>query len=601
MNGSTPDSKQRTPRETYQTRIAARKAEDATYEREHVLLGYVRLALAIAFIAVAWLAFYRHELSAWWLLGIAAVFGVVARRHSRVLQRREQGQRAVRFFERGIARIDDKWADLPARDPEMDVAGGLFAEDLDLFRAGGLFSLLNCARTSAGEGTLASWLLEPAPRDRILSRQAAVAELRDLADLREELASCGQAEFEHLDIAALAQWGASTEPTIPAWLRWLAPALVALTLFAAVRYLITDHGLLLLIVVIVDATITFALQKRTQPLFVSAERVSDSLRLASTLIEGWEAREFSSPLLHDLHQPLQANHESASQALHRLASLTRMMEQRGNFILRILDAPLLYSVQLSGAAQAWRRRHGASLDRWLHALAELEALQSLATYSFEHPADPFPELLDGEARFEATELGHPLISDTKCVRNDVALGGETRLLLVSGSNMSGKSTLLRAVGINAVLAMAGAPVRAKSLCLTPLHIGASIRLNDSLQEGRSRFYSEILRLRTICSLAEEQPPVLFLLDELLDGTNSVDRLTGARGIAYALLESGAIGLISTHDLALTQIGDAAGVLRNVHFEERIEDGEMHFDFRLRDGVVTTRNGVALMRMVGLKV
>jgi DNA mismatch repair ATPase MutS len=187
------------------------------------------------------------------------------------------------------------------------------------------------------------------------------------------------------------------------------------------------------------------------------------------------------------------------------------------------------------------------------------------------------------------------------VRNDVTLGGDARLLLVSGSNMSGKSTLLRAVGINTVLAMAGAPVRAKSLRLTPLHIGASIRLNDSLQEGRSRFYSEILRLRAICALAEEQRPTLFLLDELLDGTNSSDRLTGARGIAQALLTSGAIGMISTHDLALTEIGASVEALRNVHFEERIEDGEMHFDFTLRDGAVTTRNGVALMRMVGLKV
>jgi DNA mismatch repair ATPase MutS len=167
--------------------------------------------------------------------------------------------------------------------------------------------------------------------------------------------------------------------------------------------------------------------------------------------------------------------------------------------------------------------------------------------------------------------------------------------------MSGKSTLLRAVGINTVLAMAGAPVRAASLRMTPLRVGASIQVNDSLQEGRSRFYSEILRLRAICALAEEQPPVLFLLDELLDGTNSSDRLTGAKGIAHALLASGAIGLISTHDLALTAIEEDAHALRNVHFEERIEDDEMHFDFKLRDGVVTTRNGVALMRMVGLKV
>ena len=157
------------------------------------------------------------------------------------------------------------------------------------------------------------------------------------------------------------------------------------------------------------------------------------------------------------------------------------------------------------------------------------------------------------------------------------------------------------MGINAVLAMAGAPVRAMSVRITPLRVGASIQVNDSLQEGRSRFYSEILRLRAICALAEERPPVLFLLDELLDGTNSSDRLTGAAGIAHALMMSGAIGLISTHDLALTAIGDGSHALRNMHFEERIENGEMRFDYKLRDGVVTTSNGVALMRMIGLKV
>jgi DNA mismatch repair ATPase MutS len=258
-------------------------------------------------------------------------------------------------------------------------------------------------------------------------------------------------------------------------------------------------------------------------------------------------------------------------------------------------------VQVAFAAEAWRHKHGRAVARWIHTLGEFEALLSLATYSYEHPSDSFPEFIEGPASFAGKELGHPLIASTQCVRNSVSIEGETRVLLVSGSNMSGKSTLLRAVGINAVLAMAGAPVRAVGLRMTPLHVGASIQLNDSLQEGRSRFYSEILRLRAICSLAEGRPPVLFLLDELLDGTNSSDRLTGAAGVAHALVTSGAIGLISTHDLALTAIGDRIHALRNVHFEERIENGEMHFDFRLRDGVVTTRNGVALMRMVGLKV
>ena len=595
------DRNEVSPREIYQGQMTARQTEAAACQRRHVLLGYVRLVLVIAGIAVVWCAFYQHLISRWWLLAIFVGFVAAARRHSAVLQKKAEAQRAVAFFERGIARIDDRWAELPPRVVEVDATGSLFAEDLDLFRRGGLFELLNTARMSAGDDALASWLLEPAERRVVLARQAAIAELHGMTELREGLAACGEADFEHLDVAALAQWASGAEPRIPAWWRWISPLLVALTIAAAVQFLTTNRGWLLLMAVLIDATITFALLKRTQVLFVNAERASDSLKLASVLIERWERQELSSPLLRELQQPLRSNSESASHALAKLALLTRMMEQRGNFIVRVLDAPLLYSVQLAGAAQAWRRRYGASLEHWLHSLGDLEALQSLATYSFEHPDDPFPELANGEPCFEASALGHPLIAEAKCVRNDVSLGGEARLLLVSGSNMSGKSTLLRAVGINAVLAMAGAPVRAASLRMTPLRVGASIQVNDSLQEGRSRFYSEILRLRAICALAEERPPVLFLLDELLDGTNSSDRLTGAAGIAHALMTAGAIGLISTHDLALTTIGDGARALRNVHFEEQIENGEMHFDFKLRDGVVTTRNGVALMRMIGLRV
>ncbi|HEY4010129.1 MAG TPA: mismatch repair protein, partial [Acidobacteriaceae bacterium] len=582
----------------YRQRIAARAAEATRGQRQHVLLGYLRLALVAAGIVVAWMSFHRHSISGWWLLAIVAAFVVVARRHSAVLQATAEARRAMRFFERGLARIEDRWAELPARGSDIDASASLFAEDLDLFRRGGLFELLDTARTSAGSDALSAWLLAPAEREAILARQAAIAELRALTSLREELASCGEQDFERLDVPRLAVWARAAAARIPVALRWLAPALVVLTIAAAVWFFATDRGWPLLVVVVVDATITFALKRRTSALFAGAERASRSARLASVLITRWERQGFSSPLLADLRSTFG---QEAGAALARLATLALMIEHRGNLIVRILDAPLMYSVQLAGATQAWRRRHGDSLERWLRALGELEALSSLATYSFEHPDDPFPELCDGDARFEARSLGHPLLAASRCVRNDVAIGDETRLLLVSGSNMSGKSTLLRAVGINAVLAMAGAPVRAASLRMSPLRIGASIQVNDSLREGRSRFYSEILRLRAICALAEEHPPVLFLLDELLDGTNSSDRLTGATGIANALLAAGAIGMISTHDLALTEIAAGDGALRNVHFEERIENGEMHFDFKLRDGVVTTRNGMALMRMIGLRV
>jgi DNA mismatch repair ATPase MutS len=262
----------------------------------------------------------------------------------------------------------------------------------------------------------------------------------------------------------------------------------------------------------------------------------------------------------------------------------------------------MYSVQVAFAAERWRRVYGNDVRSWLAVIGEIEALLCLAAYSYEHPADPFPEFVEGPASFDGTEIGHPLIPARSCVRNSVHLSKDHQVFLVSGSNMSGKSTLLRSVGMNAVLAMAGATVRAQHLRMTTLYVGASIRVNDSLQEGSSRFYAEIKRLRKIYDLASGEPPLLFLLDELLQGTNSNDRRIGAEGVVRALLARKAIGLVSTHDLALADIGCALdGHLHNVHFQEEFADGVMHFDYKLQEGVVTKTNGLALMRSIGLDV
>ncbi len=288
--------------------------------------------------------------------------------------------------------------------------------------------------------------------------------------------------------------------------------------------------------------------------------------------------------------------------MSRLRTLVDFIDSRDNLILKIVDVPLMYSVQVAFAAERWRHEHGQAVRRWLHAVGEIEALLSLATYSYEHPGDPFPEFTNEAASIEAEQIGHPLIADARCVRNHVTIASDTRVLLVSGSNMSGKSTLMRAIGINTVLAMAGGAVRAQNMRLSPLSVAASIRINDSLQEGSSRFYAEITRLRQIFDLADGPVPLLFLLDEVLQGTNSSDRRIGAEGIVRALVDRGAIGLVSTHDLALTEIGAALnGRLRNVHFQDEIENGRMKFDYKLREGIVTKSNGLELMRSIGLKV
>jgi DNA mismatch repair ATPase MutS len=263
---------------------------------------------------------------------------------------------------------------------------------------------------------------------------------------------------------------------------------------------------------------------------------------------------------------------------------------------------LLGTTRLTLALEEWRRRRGPAVVGWLRAVGECEALCALAGYAFENPDDPFPEVVEGSALLDARALGHPLLPRDRCVPNDVSLGAEARVLIVSGSNMAGKSTLLRTVGVNVVLALAGGPVRAERLWLSPLVVGATLRIQDSLQAGRSRFQAEVLRVRQLLDLARGPTPLLFLLDELFAGTSSHDRRGGAEAVLRTLLDAGAVGLATTHDLALTELAEGLGRgVANIHLVDRFENGEMVFDYRVRPGVVPHSNGLALMRAVGIVV
>ncbi len=297
------------------------------------------------------------------------------------------------------------------------------------------------------------------------------------------------------------------------------------------------------------------------------------------------------------------NTSASASKIARLGRLGERLDWAENKVFAPIAFALLWTAQVAMAIERWRRVSGRHIREWIDTAGEFEALCSLAGYSYEHPADVFPELVDVSGGwFEAEALAHPLMKEAHSIRNDVQLGGETRLWIVSGSNMSGKSTLLRTIGINTVLAWAGAPVRATRLKISPLSLGVSIRVLDSLQDGRSRFYAEITRLREIIALTSGPRPVLFLLDELLSGTNSHDRQIGAAAIVRALIDHGALGLITTHDLALAHIADALpGRAINVHFADTLQNGELHFDYRLQPGVVERSNALDLMRSVGLEV
>jgi hypothetical protein len=350
--------------------------------------------------------------------------------------------------------------------------------------------------------------------------------------------------------------------------------------------------------------LAFAVRLRPQVLLAlrRANQPAAHLALLADLLARLEGETFQEPRLRALQAAVQSAGEPPSRRIARLQRLIDLLEAYRNQVFAMLSLGLLWRTNFALAIEAWRAVSGPAVPQWLAAIGELEALLALASHAYEHPDDPFPELVDGPPLVDGARLGHPLLPVERCVRNDVRLDERLRVLIVSGSNMSGKSTLLRTVGVNVVLALAGAPVRAERLRLTPFAVGAAIRIVDSLQDGTSRFYAEVKRLSQIVDITRGLLPLLFLLDEILSGTNSHDRAIGAEAIVQSLANSGAIGLVTTHDLALARIAETlGGYAANVHFEDHLEDGRMCFDYTMRAGVVTKSNALALMRAVGLDV
>ena len=616
------------PRALYLERLGVSEAVWAAAERRHIWIGNAKLAVAGAGVVLAWLVLARHAVAGGWLILPVAAYGGLALAHEFALRKRRRAQTTGDLYRRGIARIGDRWAGTGAAGEQFRDAEHVYAEDLDLFGRGCLFELLSTARLPMGEKRLADWLKYPSPKDEALERQRLVAELRGKLDLHRDLAITGEELRARIAPETLTEW-AEAQPVLPTGLWRGIAALLAVTAAAAIFYYFKrggDYGPLF-VVLTLNGALWGWLRHRMKEAITKLDCNAEGLELFARVLERFERETFVAERLKGIVGELRgvddgvrgaategppprpgrgkqnADPTTASEAARRLARIVYWVDARENLLLKMTELPFLYTLQVAFAAEKWKRRWGSRLRVWIDIAGEMEALVSLATYSYEHPVDVFPEFVDagGGALLDGQELGHPLIAAKKCVRNSVRLDSRTRLLLVSGSNMSGKSTLLRTVGINTVLAMAGAPIRGVRMRLTPLAVGTRIRSGDSLQEGRSNFYTEILHIRKVVELAR-QGPTLFLFDELREGTNSHDRRIGAEKLLAALLGNGAIGMVTTHDLALTEIGAAIGdVLRNVHFEDFVEEGKMRFDYRLREGVVTKSNAIELMRLIGLDV
>jgi MutS-like protein len=593
-----------TPRDEYRARLEYWRATQATSDRRFRQIGNARLATGIAAVVVAAMAIGAGWISPWWLLVPVVVFIALAIVHDRVEKERASAARGAAYYDRALSRVENRWIGNGRQGEEFRDPKHVYADDLDLFGRGSLFELLSTARTAAGERVLAGWLLAPGQPAEVRARQEAVAELRPRLDLREEIALMGEDIRAAIDDRAMAAWGEQPPRRFFPGARLVALGL-AVAAVATLVLLLAQQVSARPLLVVVLAELIFGLMMRDAVRSVVAEVSTPAreLRLLGLLLERLERELLRAPHLTRLARTLDTKGRTASVEIRRLERLVDQLDSARNQFFRVIAAPLVWIPQFAMAIEAWRRECGPSIAQWIAAVGEFEALCSLASFAHERPDTTFPELLEGGGLlFEAEALSHPLIDPQTAVPNDVHLGGDCALWIVSGSNMSGKSTLLRAVGINSVLAWAGAPVTCARLRISALNIGASIRVNDSLVDHRSRFYAEIHRLRDIVDLARAGLPTLFLLDELLSGTNSHDRRIGAEALIRGLVERGAIGLVTTHDLALADIAETlGGRARNVHFEDYLEGGEIRFDYRLRPGVVERSNALELMRAVGLDV
>jgi hypothetical protein len=592
------------PLAEYQRRLTERSEVAERQAQQFRRIGNVRLGTGIAGVIMAFFVFGETVLSPWWLAIPAALFSVLVVIHARVVERLERARRAVGFYQRGLARLENQWIGTGETGERFRNPSHVYEEDLDIFGKGSLFELLCTVRTRAGEDTLAGWLLAPASREEAGLRQQAIAELRSRLDLREDLAVLGDAIRSGIDPEVAARWGQAPLVNFPAGAPLIAAGLatavvVSFSLYMASVLTRTPF----LAALLLTLGYGFFLGSRTLQVAGAVNSPARDLAVLAKLLHRLENDHFEAALLQRLRRELVASGLVASFQIGQLQRLVARLDWQRNLFFTPIAMAILWSAQIAMAIERWRRLSGRHISEWISAVGEFEALVALGGYSYEHPHDSFPELLDvAGGRLEAQGLGHPLMRESQCVPNDVRLGDDLRLLIVSGSNMSGKSTLLRAVGLNVVLAWAGAPVRAQSFAVSPLSVGASIRVLDSLQDGKSRFYSEITRLREIVNLARGDRTVLFLLDELLSGTNSHDRKIGAEAIVRSLIDRGAMGMITTHDLALAHIADdLPGRAMNVHFADTLEDGRLHFDYRLQPGIVERSNALDLMRSVGLEV
>jgi ABC-type multidrug transport system fused ATPase/permease subunit len=600
------------PAERYRQRRDEVQAAAAALGQRASRISNLRLVAFLAGIGALVWAEVRPETGPLALTVFAAAlvgFLVLIVVHSRITARGRRASELAAVNDEGLARIERAWQRLP---PVRDrgPAGHPYAHDLDIFGPASVARLLSTVGTGVGRRRLQRWLLAPADPAVARRRQEAVRELAPLLDFRQRLQVAGRlaGDPDRVALEEFLDW-AEGEPwllrrTALLWTARLLPIATVVLLALQIDGFLDQAWWL--VPLTAGAILATVYRKRVTRLLERASMGDASLRGYASLVEQIQGQAFTSAPLQEIHAALSGRCD-ARRELERLGWMTEMADLRHSGVFYLLiHFTTLWDIHVLWGLERWQQRAGRHVREWAEHVAEIDAASALAAVLPDEPGWSFPDLAEGGHRLEAEALAHPLLAADERVPNDVDVGPPGEFLMVTGSNMSGKSTLLRAIGVNAVLALAGGPVCARRMTVPPLDVRTSMRVEDSLERGVSLFMAELQQLKRVVDAADEASPerlLLYLLDEILHGTNTAERQVAVREVLAHLLRKPAIGAISTHDLELAAAEPLASAVRPVHFRETVHpeghEPPMTFDYVLRDGIATSTNALKLVRLVGL--
>lgn len=584
-------------------------AEQAA-QRQYNQLAIWRVVWFVGTISICWLLNANSQPNATLAVGLigVAVFAWLLKRHQAIRRDRDLNQYLTYINKDEVGRLKRQYVRAETGEEFLTVTHA-YAGDLDIFGKHSLFRLLNRAHTHEGIKRLANWLLNPAPPELVFLRQQAVTDLKPQLDWRQQAEALAYLNEKINQSPALLRKWVNTQTTLPIYLNIIRFVMPVITLILLIGWL---NGLLSGWVVLgslaIHGYILNLVIEQAKEVSEQTFEIAEALKTFRDLFRHAESVTGDSPLLAAIRESLQAETKPASKAIARLARLVENFNFRRNpYFYLFFAVPTLWDLHYLHSLNQWRNRHRKQLAGWFDALSELEAINSLAGFAYAHPSYVTPEILEEKTPvLEAVKAAHPLLSPERSVANSLTIKGAGQTVLITGSNMSGKSTFLRTIGINVVLALAGSVVSAQWFTCSPMRVFTSMRTQDSLEESTSSFYAELKRLKSLIDLTQAEDaaqawPILYFLDEILKGTNSVDRHKGAEALIRQLHRTTAAGFVSTHDLELGQLTNATNFVRNYHFQSDVQDGELHFDYTLYEGICRSFNASQLMRAIGIEI